>query len=830
MPQVDWIDNGDDGFLLPSNVTSAREATLTDGMLGLSLLQLNGHRNRNDRFLDLVFSDRFTNLEILPIDPLLAEEIHHSALEIQIGHIKTQSSIPYNLKFFDYKRIDKTTASACFRSIDWSIVFDTDIANLCDCLSFVENLDYIGFFRFFDLSMFDFSQSTDLFLYKFYLVVYAIIAISVPRVTKRSSKYPPWFTRDLIDLYKNKNRLSKQYQKNKNPENYDLFSSARSDFKALHKISYDLFILDTGSNIKKDPKSFFDYVKYKNNTSGFPGEMSFQGRTSGEPDGICKLFAEFFGGVYRVSDLTHECEAIGMPCVEACMIRFSEGIVFGGISRLDESKGPGPDEIPNRFLREFAEYLLFPITKIFNSSLSCGYFPLYWKVSHIIPVFKDGDRGEISNYRGICILSAIPKLFEKLVYDHISRDVFPHIASEQHGFVPGRSIVTNLANFISPTIQWIEDGFQVDVVYTDFSKAFDRVNHRLLILKLKEFGFDGPLLLWMESYLARRCQFVRFLDHCSCMFEAKSGVPQGSHLGPLFFILFINSMVGLVPDVRILIYADDVKLFYRIGSPSDCFVLQNALNVFVKWCNDMDLDLNVSKCKVMSFSRKKNVFSYDYCFIEQYISRCVMVSDLGVTLDAKLTMNPHIDNSVNKAMRMLGFIKRFGKEFDDICVLKTLFVTYVRPILEFASLIWSPCFAAHIARIEAVQRNFSRFALRTLSWRDPLNLPEYSVRLKLLSLDTLFARRKLTDVLFIHDILSGKIGCSHLLSMIPLSTSGFGLRHRDMFYVSSHRTCYGCNNPMDRALTCLNSMGTHYDCSESRDSLKRKLRLLLSNV
>ena len=289
-------------------------------------------------------------------------------------------------------------------------------------------------------------------------------------------------------------------------------------------------------------------------------------------------------------------------------------------------------------------------------------------------------------------------------------------------------------------------------------------------------------------------------------------------------------MVNFVPDVRVLIYADDVKLFHRINSPSDCSVLQNALNVFVDWCNDLDLDLNVGKCKVMSFSRKKNVINYDYCFTEQYISKCDVVSDLGVILDGKLSMNTHIDNVVGRAMRMLGFIKRFSREFDDICVLKTLFVTYVRPILEFASLVWSPCFATHIARVEAVQRNFSRFALRVLNWRDPLNLPEYSERLKLLSLDTLFARRKLTDVLFIHDILSGKIQCSHLLSMIPLSTSRFGLRHRDLFLVSSHRTCYGCNNPIDRALTCLNSMGTHYDCSESRDSLKCKLRSFLLNV
>ena len=557
--------------------------------------------------------------------------------------------------------------------------------------------------------------------------------------------------------------------------------------------------------------------------------MRHLGVASNSPPEISNMFAVFFKNIYKKTGNATGCMSEDVGFTNTCMLRFTGDAVLRGLLNLEVDKGSGPDEIPNSFLKQFAEDLLFPITEIFNLSLSSGHFPTFWKISHVIPIYKDGDRCEISNYRGICIISAIPKLFEKLVYDRISLDIFPYIADEQHGFTPGRSIVTNLANFISPTIQWIEDGSQVDVVYTDFSKAFDRVNLALLILKLREFGFDGSILKWMESYLVGRQQFVRFLGHCSSLFETRSGVPQGSHLGPLFFILFINGVVMHVPSVSMLIYADDVKLFLRINSLNDCYVLQNALDSFVGWCNKMDLDLNVKKCKVMSFTRKRNVIKYDYHINQQTVPKCDVVSDLGVVLDNKLTMNLHIDHIVKKSMKMLGFIKRFSREFNDVFIAKTLFVSLVRPILEFASVIWSPCFVTHIARVEAVQRNFSRFALRFLVWRDPLNLPTYENRLRLLNLDTLFLRRKLFDGLFIHDILSSKIQCPRLIAALSFNAGKFNLRHRSLFYVSKHRTCYGLNNPMDRALSLFNDICDDYDCNESRNLIKCKFRRCLLN-
>lgn len=833
LPHIQWSHNVDDDILCPGNISNIKESTLVDGMLGLSLFQTNGHHNSNNRILDLVFSDKVSNLKVLRCDPLLTNEIHHDALSILVNNIETMKFTPLQFKSFNFKKMDASAISNDFKSVDWSLVFSSDIIiNNLFCglnLDFLSNVNFSLYFKFFDFSMFDQQNPVEVLLYKFYFIVYAIIIKHVPWTRKNSNKFPPWFTKDLISLFHLKRKYSRKYQRSKSHDAYDKFSKCRADFKALNKLCYDIFILNTGSRIKEDPKKFFSYVNYKNNTSGFPSEMKYHDKHSDDPQEICNMFSEFFKSVYKTPDPDSNCSESENSnfLVNLCNLKFSECSVLECLKSLEESKGPGADLIPNSFLRTFCGELYHPISRIFNTSLATGYFPKYWKLSKLIPIYKDGDKSDVANYRGISIISAIPKMFEKMVYNSLSNDILHHISPHQHGFTPGKSIVTNLVTFVSSTLKWMEDGYQVDMVSTDFGKAFDRVNLLRLIEKLKELGFDGPLLSWFVSYLCGRLQFVKFFDCMSPLFEVMSGVPQGSHLGPLMFILFLNFVVDLLTDVYILIYADDTKLYRRIKSNCDCMELQEVLDQFVMWCISSDLHLNVNKCKTITFTRKKSPIVFDYRILDQSVVRCTSLKDLGVLLDSELTMTYHVDHVVSKARRMLGFIKRFSKEFEDVFVLRTLYVTYVRPILEFASVVWSPYFEVHSQRIEAVQRDFSRFALRVLHWRDPLNLPSYEVRLRLLNLDSLVSRRNASDVLFIHDVMSSKVRCPVLLSWINLNACSVNLRTRNLLYVKTHRTCYGTNIPFDRALRSYNKYSHVIDVNDSRDSVKNKLKSVI---
>jgi hypothetical protein len=241
---------------------------------------------------------------------------------------------------------------------------------------------------------------------------------------------------------------------------------------------------------------------------------------------------------------------------------------------------------------------------------------------------------------------------EKIVYDQIFHDVCKLIISQQHGFLSGRSVSTNLVSFLTKVLNWMEDGFQVDTVYTDFSKAFDKVNHEILIKKLAKLGFGGPILSWIKYYLTNRRQYVNINGAKSVFFKCLSGVP----LGPLFFILFINDIIDVLNDVHFLIYADDVKIFVPVQNEKDCLFLQSKLNQFLNWCKINCLNLNIKKCKCISFSRKINTISFNYKFDSEDILRCNVMNDLGVMLDDKLTFNVHIDYIVSKAMKCLGFI------------------------------------------------------------------------------------------------------------------------------------------------------------------------------
>jgi hypothetical protein len=213
--------------------------------------------------------------------------------------------------------------------------------------------------------------------------------------------------------------------------------------------------------------------------------------------------------------------------------------------KLDDFKGPGPDGIPPLLVKKCAESLSIPLCVLYNKSLTSGTFPSRWKIAHVVPVFKSGDRSLCVNYRPISILSCFAKILETFVYDVLYHQFKPLLTDKQHGFVKNKSTVSNLLEYKSYLCGVFAGRGQVDTVYTDFSKAFDRVNHSLLCSKLEGYGVHGSLFRWIESYLSRRSQLVALKGDLSTAFVAPSGVPQGSHLGPLFFVLFINGYHAL---------------------------------------------------------------------------------------------------------------------------------------------------------------------------------------------------------------------------------------------------------------------------------------------
>lgn len=268
-----------------------------------------------------------------------------------------------------------------------------------------------------------------------------------------------------------------------------------------------------------------------------------------------------------------------------------------------------------------------------------------------------------------------------------------------------------------------------------------------------------------------------------------------------------------------------MKIYKLISSPLDSTALQADLNDFTIWCLKNHLELNVNKCQSITFSRKRvRVPTRDYYLNGHLVPRVSTIRDLGILCDSDLNFHSHFDNIVSRANSMLGFVKRWAKEFLDPYVTRALYMTFVRPILEYASQVWSPYQQVHIQRVEAVQRRFVRFALRGLPWVDAYNLPPYVDRLKLIDLQSLQRRREIADIIFVHQVTTGIIESPSILDRMNLNINVRSLRSVELFKVQFHRTDYGKNEPITRMLRAVNDSAAIFDFNFSKLQLKRRLK------
>jgi hypothetical protein len=302
-------------------------------------------------------------------------------------------------------------------------------------------------------------------------------------------------------------------------------------------------------------------------------------------------------------------------------------------------------------------------------------------------------------------------------------------------------------------------------VYTDFSKAFDRVLHGLLKSNLLIL-FGGSLLCWMGSYLTGRTQLVKLEDYWSESIQCHSGISRGSHLGPIFFILDINAAFDIFENVSVLGYADDLKLFMTIKCVGDCQLFQRDLDRLGEWCRSKKFDLNAGKCKSIFLRRNMRLIEFVYSINGTTLERVDEIKDLGVIMDGKMSFLRHIEAIIiSKSSRILGFIKRISRDFRDPYTHKTLYTSLVRPNLEHAACVWSPHQSVHSERLERVQQSFIRYAVRRLPWR-VWPLPAYDARRLLMGREVLSDRRIFYSALFARDILVGRVDCPDLALML----------------------------------------------------------------
>lgn len=794
LSDINWSYSLSENMLIPCNIKRDSELTFIDHLFALNLYQINNIVNNLDKILDLVFTSqdelKVSITDIVPHN-LLNNSIHHKELFIEIqvySYLKLNCN---NSKSFNFLKSNFIELDNYLGTVDWK----TEFLNL--------NLKNM--------------------LNRFTGILNTAFNLFVPYRTKKNVSKPPWYNKRLTHLKNLKNKSYAKYKMSNTLDDKNKFCKFRKEFMILGKFLHRNYILNMELNLKNDPKQFWSFINSKRKSIGIPTSMNFKGDNSTDINKTLELFAKFFESVYTTSQGTPVFISDIAPKVDIGSIHLDYSDVLNGLQDLKPNHIPGVDGIPALVLKKCSKSVCFPLLIIFNLSLSSGLFLDEWKSSFLIPIYKSGLKNNVENYRGICKLSAIPKLLESLVKCKLNFFVKEHLSDAQHGFISGRSTVTNLACFSSFVTNCIESQSQVDAIYTDFSKAFDSVCHNILLSKLENFGIHSNLLQWISSFLTDRFQKVKLDNRTSRSIKCTSGVPQGSHLGPLLFIIFIDDICNNIKFSQCLIYADDLKLFLKVNSIYDCFNLQKDLDHLCYWCMVNRLKLNVKKCFAISVSRKLSTYEFTYSLDCTPLQRTALVKDLGVSFNSKFSFAPHIDTIVAKANTMIGFIKRNSTDFSDPYTLVSLYNSLVRSSLEYADVIWNPFQQTFSDRIEKVQNRFTRFVFFKMRWNF---CPDSQARYNLLGLRSLKSRRTIHDIMFVRDILCNHIKCPNLLSLICIYAPIRPLRERYLLFQPKHRTNYGMNEPVSRSIREFNEVISHTDIAWPRNKFKTDLYYL----
>ena len=378
--------------------------------------------------------------------------------------------------------------------------------------------------------------------------------------------------------------------------------------KRLISLKYSHYMKSLSEDLKNNPKKFWSFHPFKSKTKRIPPGVTYKLNSAGDPAEKASLFNEFFSSVFTSTSADHVTLRNDVTHPDLSMSVSTSALEVQKIlAKLDVNKATGADNIPARILKECFRELSHPLSTLFNMSFRLGVVPQEWKRANITPVFKSDNKNLVENYRSVSLLSVPSKCQEKIIYHAIYSHVAPYLNDWQHGFIKSRFCVTQLVLTHHYWSKALDAGHQVDAVFLDFSKAFDKVSHVILMQKLCNFDVSGCLLNWCRDYLTNRAQRVVIDGISSDWRPIPSGVPQGSLLGPLFFVIFINDLPDVVsPTSLVALYADDCKTSKVIQHPCDHESLQDDLNNLVLWSRLNHMSFNTKKCKLMRITKNRS--------------------------------------------------------------------------------------------------------------------------------------------------------------------------------------------------------------------------------
>ena len=537
------------------------------------------------------------------------------------------------------------------------------------------------------------------------------LPIKTVKFNKRKHKVTPWITKGIILSINYRDRLYKSL-KSTSPSS-TLFPTLKHNLKTYNSIlkksiryAKQIYYKNQFQKFKQDSRKTWGMIKSilnKKTSKTFPEYFKIDEHNVYDKSVIAEGFNKFFASIGE--DLSSKIKGPSNKSFtqflrkSTCNFQFSPVSsvdVLNVISKLPSKTSMGHDDISNKVMKPIKHAISEPLALIINQSFLSGIFPDKLKLAKVFPIFKKGDDFVFTNYRPISLLPVFSKIFEKLSYSQFYSFLVNNklLFTGQHGFRTGHSTETATYELLDRINISLDNGFLPICVYLDLSKAFDTLDHSILLEKLNNYGVSGPSLLWFQSYLSNRLQFTVFNDSTSSSLPLATGVPQGSILGPLLFLVYINDIYKASEKLQMILYADDTTLISSLSPTSlynDILKFNDEIVKVHEWLLLNKLSLNISKTRYMIFHFPQRNINFDVLpnimIGNQNVLQAVEFDFLGVVINQNLNWKPHIAKISSKIARANGSIRRL-KNFLPKHVLMTIYNSLILPHLTFGVLAW----------------------------------------------------------------------------------------------------------------------------------------------
>lgn len=595
-----------------------------------------------------------------------------------------------------------------------------------------------------------------------------------------------WFDSQLRREIRKRDRLRKTFLKHKTQVNENKFKNQRNRVNNLKKQAKQKFYSNINESLNElksiNSKMYWKTIncllKAESPSNELPplkdpsdnDNLLYEGREKAD------LLNRYFCSITNLDDnnkVLPEFDDRGINVLSNIVVEEEE--IVDIISTLDGNKAVGPDKISNKMLIAVKREVSKPLCLLFNKSLQSKVYPWEWKLAFVIPLFKSGDKSLPSNYRPVSLLSCVSKILEKIVYKHIFNHLYFNMLlyKFQSGFIPGCSTNHQLVEIYHTIITALDSKLLTSITFADVSRAFDRVWIKGLLLKLERYGIKGDLLQWLESYLTGRSQRVVLKESLSCLGELKAGVPQGSVLGPLLFLVFINDiaddMLGLTR-----LFADDTSIGH---TAYDEETLKNMINIDLNniklWADQWLVKFNPSKTDIMVFSARNQQNDFIFEFDNIALHTVNIHKHLGVIFSSDCKWSKHIDYLIQRASKQLNVMRKLKFKLKRE-YLEKIYLTFIRPILEYSSEVWDNCGQINSDRLEKIQLEAARIVTGLTSYASLACIYTET------GWEKLSTRREVKKLCLFYKITTGETP-EYLYDLIPPTVeeiSNYNLRNR----------------------------------------------------